>query len=74
MIDRYADLAIAIIEQAKRDYKNALQGTRTKEKEKDIKDCETFFLSEWGQSLTFWNGEFVIERCRREVAQARERK
>ncbi len=69
MSDRYIDLAIAIIEQAKKDYKDSLRGKKTMKKE-----CERFFLSEFGQTLTFGNGELIIERCRKEVAQEKTRK
>lgn len=74
MSDRYIDLAIAIIEQAKKDYKDALRGKRTEKKEIMKRECERFFLSEWGQTLTFGNGELIIERCRKEVAQEKTRK
>ena len=69
MEECYINLIIAIIEQAKADYKNALRGKRTAEKEKTIRECERFFLSGWGDMLMNGNGEYVMQRCRKEVAQ-----
>jgi hypothetical protein len=51
----HIELLIAIIEQAKKDYKKALKDCDVKTK----RDCEKFFLS-------FSNGNLIIERCRRE--------
>lgn len=53
-------LQAAILEQATHDYKIELK-------------CgggyglEKWFLSEWGQMLSRWHGEEIIERCKREV-------
>ena len=69
MKDRYFDLMIAIIKQAVEDYKAALRGKKTAAKIKTIRECEKFFLSKWGQTLTDGNGQIVIDRCRGEVAQ-----
>ena len=66
-MSEYINLIIAIIEQATKDYKNALRGKKSQR----IKECERFFLSEWGQLLTHENGEHIIKRCRREVAEER---
>lgn len=82
IIDGYINLQAAIIEQAVTDYKWALKMLekspeyfigrarhRYDEAEKKKIECEKFFLSKWGQSLTNGKGEFIIDRCRREVAQ-----
>ena len=53
-------LQAAILEQAIHDYKIELKcggGHR----------LEKWFLSEWGQMLSRWHGEEIIERCKREV-------
>lgn len=53
-------LQAAILEQAIHDYKMELKcggGHR----------LEKWFLSEWGQKLSRWHGEEIIERCKREV-------
>ena len=61
--DGHILLAAAIIKQAMTDYKNALR----EEDENEIRVCERFFLSEWGQLLSAHHGEYVIERCKKEV-------
>jgi hypothetical protein len=71
----YVSLVAAIIEQAVTDYKEALkhcndESQRVRENaEKMKKDCESFFLIEWGQMLSQDFGEHIIARCRREVAE-----
>lgn len=81
MNDGYIELVIAIINQATKDYKSALRREKKKQKEKQkkknqkaLRDCESFFLSEWGQLLTHENGELIIQRCKKEVAEEKSRK
>lgn len=71
----YIELVIAIIEQAVKDYKKALKDCDDKSRivqakaQSTKRECEKFFLSEWGQLLTDGHGQLIIERCRREVAE-----
>lgn len=66
----YISLMAAIIEQAVTDYKQALKECDGR----TIRECERFFLSEWGQALTWDNGENIMQRCRREVAEEKKKK
>jgi hypothetical protein len=59
----YYELRIAIIEQANKDYRNALKWHRADR----IKKLEKFYRSPWGEFLTGGNGENIITRIRREV-------
>lgn len=54
------DLMIAILVQAKQDYIEAL----LKNDLYRIQECETFFLSEYGQAMSLYNGERIIELCK----------
>lgn len=75
MNDGYIELIIAIIEQAKKDYKEALKdidsiSQETREKaQKRKRECERFFLGKWGQTLTDGHGRLIMNRCKEEVAQ-----
>ena len=59
----YEDLRIAIVSRAIRDYKTALAYG----KERAIYRLEKFFLSEWGQFLSGNYGEYIIERCKKNI-------
>ena len=67
----WPDLLItAIVRQAVNDYMWALK----KNDREAIEECEGFFLSKWGQFLTYKNGEKIIKRCRKIVRQQRSKK
>ena len=73
MEEEYTTIAAAIILQAMKDYKRALLRVRkrkSKHNEKKVRELERFFLSAWGQSLSFDRGEYIIARCREEVSNA----
>ena len=70
MDDNYINLAAAIVLQAMSDYKKALRD----EDSKTIKECEKFFLSEYGQYLSGHRGKYAIERCKKEIEQEKEKK
>ena len=57
------ELRIAIIEQANKDYKNALLGHDRRE----VIKLEKFYRSAWGELLTDHNGENIINRIKKEV-------
>lgn len=59
----YFELRIAIIEQANRDYRNALKQNNKRQ----IAKLEKFYLSPWGVFITNDNGENIISRIRRET-------
>ena len=64
-LDRHGntELRIAIIEQANKDYKNALLGHDRRE----VAKLEKFYRSDWGELLTDHNGENIINRIKKEV-------
>ncbi len=73
MEEEYTNLAAAIILQAMKDYKKAmvrLRKRKSKHNEKKVRELERFFLSAWGQQLSFERGEYIIARCREEVSNA----
>ena len=59
----YEHLRTAIIYQAVQDYKTALK----KNNYGQISALERFFRSEWGQLLSYDNGEYIISECRKIV-------
>lgn len=63
-------LAAAVVSLAISDYKGAL--LRADEKDYKVKavTLEHWFLSEWGQLLTFDNGGEIIRKCKKEVEKA----
>lgn len=75
-VDRYANLAAAIIEQACADYINTQSGVFERTK----RDCERFFSSDWFHLLSGGavDGERAIEALREQrrqrIARERERK
>ena len=64
----YEDLANAIVTQAAHDYRNALNGKSYSEKSpsKIIKEIEKFFRSEYFETLTKVNGEYLIDMLKQE--------
>ena len=69
----YVDLANAIILRAIDDYRIALKGKKITDmlSVDIIKDCETFFKSDWFKVLTNVDGEFLIRKIREEVKNER---
>ena len=59
----YEDLRIAKVRRGVMDYNTALACG----KESSIKRLEKFFLSEWGQFLSGNYGEYIIERCKKNI-------
>lgn len=57
------ELANAIVSQACEDYRSALR----RKKYTDICDIEDFFRSEWYKMLTTIDGEYLIDKLRKEV-------
>ena len=71
MINRFEELANAVVVQACRDYRDALitlkrfpRDTRAKV---TVSECEGFFRSEWYGILTDLNAEILMKRIKREV-------
>lgn len=65
------NLANAIIVQAAEDYRNALRGKGYGYKpspDKIIREIEYFFRSDWFHTLTKVDGEYLLERLKKEVA------
>ena len=68
----YERLANAIVLQAVSDYRTVLQKIRKNPKNKEAVgealQIEKFFLSQWYQTLTSVDGEYLINRLRKEVS------
>lgn len=66
-------LEAAILKVAADDYIEALiiqsEDRECEKNNKEVRKLERFFLSAWGQLLSFGHGELIIERCRREASQ-----
>lgn len=58
---QYQDLANGIIEQAAKDYVEALQ----LDDERTIRECERFFMSTWFEVLTEMDGEVIMEKLQK---------
>lgn len=73
--DPYERLANAIVIQAAKDYMAILRKIRKNPKNKDaLNDAlqlERFFRSEWYQTLTSVDGEYLIEKLRKEVSESK---
>ena len=71
----YEKLANAIILQAVSDYRAALKKVKKNPKNRDAIDealqIEKFFRSEWYQVLTSVDGEYLIDRLRKEVSETK---
>ena len=69
-MDPYQNLANAIVLQAARDYRSALQRLKKnpwdKEAQKEKKELLGFFHSRWYSCLTDVNPEYLIERLEKE--------
>lgn len=68
----YEKLANAIVLQAVSDYRAVLQKIRKNPKNKEAVEealrIERFFRSQWYQTLTSVDGEYLIDRLRREAS------
>ena len=71
-LEPYQDLANAIVIQAVKDYRNALQLLKQKPRNKKAKgialEIERFFHSDWYRKLTSLDSEDLINRLRKEAA------
>ena len=71
----YEKLANAIVLQGVSDYRAALKKVKKNPKNRDAIDealqIEKFFRSEWYQTLTSLDGEYLIERLRKEISEAK---
>lgn len=56
-------LIAAIIKRAMIDYKAVLKAGHPYQK----KELECFFRGEWGQMLTNYHGDFIIEHCKKSM-------
>ena len=63
-------LRTAILRQAVRDYIAALR----KRDAYKISELERFFLGWWGQLLSRYNGQYIIEHCRKIAKRKGEKK
>ena len=68
----YEDLANAIVVQAARDYREALEILKRNPKNSEAKytkmEVERFFLSSWYKVLTNFDPEFLLEKLKEEMA------
>lgn len=71
MEDIYIEICAAIVKQAKRDYKEALRDPQSRKAQYTQKECERFFLSEWGALVTCDHGAQIIEQCKKEIENER---
>lgn len=67
----YERLANAIVLQAVKDYRAAKKKLKRKgrniQAERDVADIERFFRSGWFSQLTEVDGEYLLDRLKREV-------
>ena len=70
--DPYEKLANAIILRAVQDYRAALKRLKKHPNKKDVENevvkIEKFFQSQWYQALTSVDGEYLINRLRKEAS------
>lgn len=70
----YERLANAVVLQAVADYRTALRKVRKNPKNREALDTalqiEKFFRSQWYQTLTSVDGEYLITQLRKEASQA----
>ena len=70
--ENWEDFSNRIILQAVDDYRKAKkewQKIRRKKAEKTIREIETFFLSDWFMQMTNADGEQILKRLQKEVAE-----
>jgi len=75
-IKPYERLANAIIIQACKDYKTAYKryirnSRRTDKPDKELVELEAFFRSDWYKALTTVDGEYLMDRIKKEVTHER---
>ena len=66
----YELIRVAILRQAVSDYKAAVR----KLEYRQMARLEHFFLSDWGQLLSYDHGEYIIDHCKRIVRMSNESK
>ena len=66
----FYNIIIAILKQAKIDYIRAL----VKNDFYQINELEKFFLSDYGQAMSFNNGERIIAMCKKEAERRKRRR
>ena len=70
--DPYKNLAAAIVEKAVIDYKKALRRHRKYPNNEftlsEIAELERFFRSAWYKTLTAVDGEYLMDRIKKEVS------
>lgn len=68
------DLSNAIILQAVKDYRSALAGgsVNGRDSKSVIADCERFFQSEWFNSLTKIDSNYLMKNIRKEFEKRKE--
>ena len=61
----------AVLLVARFDYEDALleqmKNSDSKSANREVRSLEKFFLSDWGQTLSFNCGELIIDKCRQNV-------
>lgn len=65
----YETLAIAILQQAAKDYRTAL----TRKNKKQMARLEKWFLGDWAQLLSHDMGEIIIIKCKKQVGEKKRR-
>lgn len=70
MTDPYENIANAIVMQAVKDYRWARHKLRKRPKNTGakvmIEDCESFFISEWFETLTNVDGKTILNKLKQE--------
>jgi len=70
-LDPYEALANAIIQQAAKDYMDALRKLKRNPKHREslatAKECEEFFRSDWFHALTKVDSEYLLQRMQKEA-------
>ena len=70
MIDTYESLSNAIVMHAVRDYRAARHKLKKNHKKAEaramMEDCESFFLSDWFETLTNVHGKIILKKLQQE--------
>jgi hypothetical protein len=69
IVTNYENLAIAILQQAAKDYRTALKNKNKKR----AASLEKWFMSDWAQLLSNDMGEIIIKKCRDQIGDKRRR-
>lgn len=71
MTDPYEDLAIAIVVQAVKDWRDAVKELKKWPRDGDSRavkrECEEFFLSDWFGRLTGMDGVYFLRKLKEEA-------